>query len=148
MISMEELLMGRAELAKLPLEIQSNLAILLERINKVRAAYGKPMTVNSGLRLAGNQPANAAAKSNHLIGAAVDIGDDAEGTLWKWVLENLQLMKNIGMWLENPNWTHGQGNWVHFQISPPSSKKRIYVPSTASASAPTLWDGKYDKRFD
>lgn len=148
MISMDELLMGRAKLEDLSPEIQANLNLLLERINKVRTAWGKPMHVNSGLRLVGQQPANAAAKSNHLVGLAVDIGDDADGTLWQWVLANLQLMQNIGLWFEDPRWTHNMGNWVHFQVVPPKSGKRIYVPSSAPASAPDVWDGQYDKKFD
>lgn len=145
---MKEILMGRAEFDELDPEIQENLTILHERINIIRKAYGKPMYVNSGLRRQKDQPKNAAKKSSHLIGAAIDIDDDEEGTLWNWVKENLELIAETGLYLEDPRWTHGNGSWLHFQIFPPRSGKRIYVPSSAPASAPHIWDGKYDKKLD
>lgn len=149
MISMNEILMGRAKFEDLDKEVQANLTILLERINKLRAAYGKPLKVNSGFRNPADQPKNAATKSNHLVGKAIDLDDDNTAFLWKWVLANLQLMKDIGLWMEDPRWTHGSvGTWMHFQITPPKSGKRIYVPSEKPASAPDLWDGKYDSKFD
>lgn len=149
MISMDEILKGRAKLEDLPQDVQNNLAVLLERINKVRAIYGKPMKVNDGLRRPTDQPKNAATHSNHLIGAAIDIDDDDSLFMWNWVKQNLKLMQEIGLWMEDPRWTHGSvGTWMHFQIFPPKSGKRIYVPSTAPASAPGMWDGKYDSTFD
>lgn len=148
MISMDEILKGRANLEDLPQDVQDNLNTLLEKINKVRQAYGKPMKVNDGYRRPEDQPKNAASKSNHLIGAAVDIDDDDSLFMWNWVKANLQLMKDIGFWFEDPRWTHGNGTWMHFQICPPKSGKRIYVPSSAPASAPGIWDGKYDSSLD
>ena len=43
---MKELLHGK-NLEDLPQEHQDNLSVLLERINKVRALWGKPITVTS-----------------------------------------------------------------------------------------------------
>lgn len=141
--------MGRAKLTDLDAETQKNLNILLERINKLRTAYGKPLKVNDGYRRPQDTPKNGAAKSKHLLGQAIDLDDDDTAFLWKWVQNNLQLMKEIGLWIEDPRWTHGKvGTWMHFQIVPPKSGKRIFVPSTAPASLPKLWDGKYDKKFD
>ena len=148
MISMEEILMDRAEFNSLPIDIQANLITLHSRINVIRKAYAKPMYVNSGLRRLQDQPANAASKSKHLIGAAIDLRDDDNGTLWKWCLKNLDLMAKVGLWLEDPRWTHGAGNWMHFQIIPPGSGKRVFVPSSAKPSAPDLWDGNYDRSLD
>lgn len=149
MISMNELLMGRVKFEDLSAEHKANLLILLERINKVRAAYAKAMKVNDGYRRAQDNPKNGAAKSNHFIGAAVDIDDDDTLFMWNWVKDNLGLLKEIGLWMEDPRWTHGSaGTWMHFQIYPPKSGKRIYIPSEKPASAPDIWDGKYDKKFD
>jgi hypothetical protein len=148
MISFEEILMGRAKLEDLAPDIQDNIKVLHERINVIRKAYGKPMKVNDGLRFQKDQPKNAAAKSKHLIGAAIDIDDDDEGTLWHWLKDNLELLQQVGLWLEDPRWTHGNGTWMHFQIVPPASGKRIFIPSSAPASAPEIWDGKYDKALD
>jgi hypothetical protein len=149
MISMDEILMGRAKFEDLDKETQANLLILHERINKLRKAYGKPLKVNDGYRRQQDKPKNGAAQSKHFIGAAIDLDDDDSAYLWKWVQANLQLMKDIGLWMEDPRWTHGSvGTWMHFQIIPPKSNKRIYIPSEKPASAPTLWDGKYDSKFD
>lgn len=149
MISMEEILKGRAKLEDLDTETQANLKTLHERINKLRAAYGKPLKVNDGYRRPADTPKNGATKSNHLIGAAIDLDDDDSAFLWIWVKANLQLMKEIGLYMEDPRWTHGDvGTWMHFQIYPPKSGKRIYVPSLKPASAPELWDGKYDPTLD
>lgn len=149
MIIMSEILQGRAELGDLKGETLENIIILFERINKLRTAYGKPMKVNDGYRRPVDTPKNGAKLSKHLIGAAIDIDDDEEGTLWKWTLENLQLLQEIGLWIEDPRWTHGKvGTWMHFQILPPKSGKRIFIPSTAPASAPDIWDGKYDSSLD
>lgn len=147
---MEEILKGRAKLEDLSEEIQNNLKILLERINIVRKMYGKAMKVNDGLRLPQHQPKNAAKTSKHLIGAAIDIDDDDAGTLWNWVKNNLELMKSVGLWMEHPNWTHNKkyGTWMHFQIYPPKSGKRIFIPSSEPDPNPKFWDGKYDSKFD
>lgn len=105
-------------------DISKNLGVLHERINKVRTAWGKPMVVTSGLRSAADQARinPKAPKSNHLTGSAVDIGDP-DGTLYAWTLSHLALMKEIGLWIEQG--THG---WVHYQIVPPRSGNRVFIP--------------------
>lgn len=149
MITMKEILMGRQTFDQLSPEQQKNATELLRRINLVRAKYGKPMKVNDGVRRLQDQPKNAATKSNHLIGAAIDIDDDDTLFMWKWCLENLDYLQEVGLWMEDPRWTHGKiGTWMHFQIFPPKSGKRIYIPSTAPASAPDIWDGHYDSKYD
>lgn len=148
MISMREILGGRAELKDLPQDIQKNLNTLLERINKIRTIYGKPMKVNDGLRIV---QGGGSSKSKHLIGAAIDIDDDSNGTLWKWLMkpEQMKLLKDVGLWLEHGCWTHcSKGTWVHFQILPPTSGNRIYIPNSDPNPNPSFWDGKYDKKFD
>jgi len=154
MISLNEILQNKAKLEELPQNVQDNIQILLVRINKIRNAYGKPMKVNDGIRIPGKT--NYGAKSStHYLGAAIDIDDDIEGTLWKWVLENRMLLKEIGLWLEHPCYTHyidpktGQErSWIHFQIIPPGSGKRFYIPSSAPNPNPSFWDGKYESSLD
>lgn len=148
MITKDEILMGRDK--KYPKEyteeISNNIDKLLEAMNQVRKAYNKPMFVASGWRPSeiNESTSNAAKNSNHLKGLAVDI-KDTDGKLWEWVLMNLVLMKKLGIYLEDKRWTP---TWVHFQIVPPKSKKRIYIPSTAPAKADDIWDGKYDSRYN
>lgn len=148
MTSKAELLQGRDKTfpGEYTEEISHNLDILLQKINVIRAAYGKPMTVNSGWRPAsinGMIP-NAAKKSNHMIGCAVDIADP-DGSLMKWCLENLDLLTATGLYLEDFRYTP---TWAHFQSVAPKSKKRIFVPSEALPPAPNRWSGKYSSEFD
>ena len=111
-------------------EIDKNLMILLDRINQVRNVYGSPMTVTSGLRSDDQQKAliavgkSTATKSNHLTGSAVDILDENRN-LTAWVKANMSLMEQIGMWFEDFDHTPC---CVHFQILPPKSGNRVFIP--------------------
>lgn len=111
-------------------EIDQNLAILLERLNKVRSAWAKAMTITSGLRDQAKQGALIAAgksnasKSKHLSGQAADVSDP-NGDLKSWILANMTLMEQIGFWFEAFESTP---TWVHFQIVPPKSGNRIFLP--------------------
>lgn len=127
-------------------EIANNLNLLLDAINKVRAVYGLPMTVTSGLRSNEDQMRinPLAPKSKHLLGLACDIYDP-DGKLWQWVLNNLVLMQQLGFYFEDKRWTK---NWVHFQLGAPHSGKRIFIPSSAPPTAADIWDGKYDSKYD
>lgn len=104
-------------------EQDKNLAVLLEKINKIRMLYGKPMIVTSGLRSIADQARinPGAPKSKHLIGAAVDIADD--GSLYKWLKSNPELLIEVGLWCEER-----QGPWQHFQCIPPNSGNRWFIP--------------------
>jgi hypothetical protein len=150
MITMSEILMGRVKFEDLEPEIQANLIELLGKINKLRTAVGRPLKVNDGLRRKGiDLPKNGAKKSTHYSGLAVDIDDDESAWLWIWVKNNLELMKEIGLYMEHPGYTHHKdGTWMHFQIRPPNSGKRIYVPSDAPNPNPGLWDGRYDSKYN
>lgn len=110
-------------------EIDSNLLILLERLNIIRTDWGKPMTVTSGLRSQAKQDdLITAGKSNaphskHLIGAAADIYDP-ELELTAWLKENdSQRLVDAQLWCEA-----GNANWCHFQIYPPNSGNRWFIP--------------------
>lgn len=111
-------------------EIDANLKILLEKMNKVRVAYAQPMIVTSGLRSEKLQEAliiagkSTATRSKHLLGQACDI-QDKNGKLTKWIKANLKLMADVGLWLEDFEYTIG---WCHFQSVPPKSGKRIFIP--------------------
>lgn len=124
MLTMKELI-GNAGPGDISEDAQHNLDTLLEKMNEVRTAYAQPMTVTSGFRTMKHHLEIYAAKgitdktkipmaSKHLFGQAVDIAD-SNGSVRKWVLENLDLMKKIGFWFEALESTP---NWVHFQIVP------------------------------
>lgn len=127
MISLEEL--NSHKYPTTP-QIDANLNTLLERINVIRTSYDTPMIVTSGLRDTAQQQALIAAgksnapKSHHLTGEACDI-QDLDGKLRDWVKDNMDLMESIGFWFEDFDHTPG---WVHFQIVPPASGKRVFIP--------------------
>lgn len=134
MLTIQELLKGK-DLASLPQEHQDNLKVLLEKVNQVRIAYGKPMTVTSGYRSMQEHldiykrkgivdPKMIPMKSNHLYGLAVDISDPKK-ELQTWCQNNVPLLEQIGLWMEDFAYT---ANWTHFQSIPPASGKRFFKP--------------------
>lgn len=134
MITLKELLQG-TPVGSLSPETALNLQVLLERINVIRKAYNKPMTVSSGLRSMKHHlevyrkkgitdPAKIPMKSKHLFGQAVDIADPKQ-ELQKWVLANVKLLETAQLWCEDFGATPA---WVHFQTQPPRSGKRFFMP--------------------
>lgn len=126
MITREEILMGRDKQYPLNQEQEENLNKLLIAVNKFREEYGRPLIVSSGYRPAAiNANVNGAAKkSNHIMCLAVDF-KDTDGKIDKFCLDNLDLLKECGLYLESPNHTPG---WCHLQCVPPKSGNRIFNP--------------------
>lgn len=106
-------------------EIDINLQNLLAAVNEIRAAWGNPMTVTSGLRSQADQQRinPKAPKSNHLMGAAVDISDPNLELTKFLKANNSRRLVDAGLWCEE-----GNTNWVHFQIVPPKSGNRWFKP--------------------
>lgn len=133
MIILKEII-GKQNIADLPSMIQANLCILLHAINIVRKEYKKPMIVTSGLRdiekhkeiyrKKGIPEEDIPMGSKHLSGEAIDILD-RDGSLADWVSKNVSVLKKAGLWCERMDYTHG---WVHFQIVPPKSGNRFFIP--------------------
>jgi hypothetical protein len=104
------------------------------------------MYVSSGWRPTGINEAlsNAGKQSNHLKGLAVDFRD-SDGSLRKWVIEHIEWLSGLGFYFEDFRYTP---TWVHFQIVPPKSKNRVYIPSVNPAQDPNAWSGQYDHFLD
>lgn len=123
-----------------PEEYKQNLKLLLRGINLIRISYGLPMTITSGWRTMAKHIAiykekalkagkefdlkQVPMKSNHLTCSAVDIYDP-NGSLQKWVLANIPLLEQAGLYCEDFKYTNG---WCHFQIVKPASGKRFFIP--------------------
>lgn len=110
MITEKEILMGRVKKEDLTPELGANLSKLLTAINIVRAAYGKPMSISSGYRdSVYNKKIGGAPNSWHTKCGAVDISDPNR-ELQKWVMNNLDVIRQSGLQLEpfskTPNWIH------------------------------------------
>lgn len=63
-------------------------------------------------------------KSKHLFGQAADIADGNK-ILQQWCKDNVQLLETTGLWMEDFSATP---TWCHFQIVPPASGKRWFMP--------------------
>lgn len=108
------------------IEQQANLDKLLQALNTIRNTYAVPMIVTSGLRSEEDQARinPSAPKSKHLLGQAADISDK-DGKFWTWCMNNMSLMEQLGVYFEDKKSTP---TWVHIQIVPPKSGKRIFLP--------------------
>lgn len=125
MIKMEEILKG-AKLEDQSPEVQENLKNLLEKVNKIREKYGKPMIISSGLRTMQQHldiyakkgitdQSKIPMKSRHLFGLALDVSDPKK-ELQQWCKDNEQFLRDLGIWLEDFDATSTPSPWVHFQI--------------------------------
>jgi uncharacterized protein YcbK (DUF882 family) len=113
--------------------ILDNLQDLINRINSMNFPVLRVCT--SGFRSPEKQIAIYKAKgiadkskvpmkSKHLIGRAIDVGDE-DGLLKQWLLKNIYRLEREGLWCEDFAYTKG---WVHFQSVPPISKNRFFIP--------------------
>lgn len=150
MIILDDYYMGRDQRFpdELTPEIRANAEELLKRVNlllvyayaeHVRPALDKatgthvasgwrPIAVNDATR-------NAAAGSRHITGQAIDLRDNGTRDLARWCLKNIDALEEIGLWMEDPQWTP---SWVHLQSEPPGSRRRIYCPSSKPPLASRL----------
>lgn len=138
MLNRDNMTMGRVSFNQLPKEIQDNIDITIERVNQLIQDIPPtlPFKVNDGYRRPTDTPKHGSITSWHLKGAAVDIDDDSNQSYWLAIIQYArssnksitQLLAEYKLYVENPRWTPG---WLHFQINPPRSGSRVFVPSLA-----------------
>ena len=132
MITLHAYWMGRdvTHADELTAEINVNAQITVAKANELLARAGRNdiNTVHSGWRprSVNDATSNAGALSKHLSAEAVDL-PDADRTLCEWAVDNLDIVKDIGLWMEDPRWTP---TWLHVQTVPPKSGKIVYIPSS------------------
>lgn len=127
MISYEGFWRGRdvAYKAELTHEIRANADESIRKVDLllVRAGFEdrdatsgwRPSAVNSAV-------AGAARKSKHMKGQAIDV-EDADRALSQWCMANLDVLEELGLWMEHPRDTK---SWCHLQTVPPGSGKRVF----------------------
>jgi zinc D-Ala-D-Ala carboxypeptidase len=124
--TVQEYTKGREVANPLSKEQEENMHNLLAVLDQFREKYGKPLKISSGYRPAAqNAAVGGAKKSNHIQCLAVDFVDDEKQTLGKWCLVNLNILEELGLYMEDLRHTK---NWVHLQIVGPKSGKRIFIP--------------------
>lgn len=118
----------RAKSPELTLDVKTNIEDLVKRVNNLLNAIWKaPVKVSSGFRTSAVNSGihNAAKKSLHMNGQAVDIFDP-DGKLKALVLERPELLADFGLWMEDPAATPG---WQHLDTGKRSPRSiRIFKP--------------------
>jgi hypothetical protein len=125
-ISVAEYYMGRDKKYPLNDTLRANAEELVEKANQLLSRFGEGRRVTSGWRPPQVNAATpgAAKRSLHMTCEAVDL-EDEDGQLDDWCLDNLEVLQEIGLWLEHPSATR---RWCHLQIAPPRSGKRVFFP--------------------
>lgn len=132
MISLKEYL-GSASLTDIPVAHVHNMETLLKKMNVLREAWNKPMTVTSGYRTIQEHLRIYSEKkvpqdkipmsSAHLSGEAIDIYDPGL-LITKWLKEDdSSRLQALDLYCEE-----GNSNWVHLSTRKPKSGKRWFLP--------------------
>lgn len=110
------------------------LVIAVNRLMEIAEADGVAFPVNpatksqiSGKNYGGFRPKDCpigAAKSNHKLGAAVDLFDPLNA-IDEWCMSHVNQLEECGIYIEHPNYTDG---WAHWSTIKPSSGARIFKP--------------------
>lgn len=128
MITLTDYYMGRDEQfrGELTAELCTNAATVVERVNRLLDRAGFTCGVNSGWRpKAVNATVKGASpRSRHVTCQAIDIADE-DGRLDAWCMAHLDVLEELGLWLEHPRATP---SWCHLQIVPPPSGNRVFEP--------------------
>lgn len=104
----------------------------IDQVTRTPVASGwRPLGVNA-------RTANSGKASTHITGRGIDLQDTPHRDLARWCLRNLDALEDLGLYMEDPQWTGGRDPWVHLQLVPPGSGKRVYVPSNSPALAAAL----------
>lgn len=126
-------------------DVDANATKLLEAVNTFLTNYRPIIIISSGWRPKSyNTKIGGAPSSNHITGLAIDI-KDTDNSVFKYVLKNLDLAQQLGLYFEHKNFTP---TWVHIQLVRPKSGKRIFVPNSNPPLDPKIWNGKYDTKYD
>lgn len=122
---------ARARSGEVTLEVIANAEKLLKAVNALLEdlKWDKPVSISSGFRTSAANAGivNAAKKSAHMTGEAIDISDDKNQSLCKACTK--EMLEKHGLYREDSDYTKGNNtNWTHLQIRPTKSGKRIFQP--------------------
>ena len=112
-------------------ELIKNAEILLKKVNELLKFlnFKGTVKVSSGFRPSdvNSKIANAAKKSAHMTGEAIDLLDDSNQTLCKLITK--EILEKFDLYREDSDATKGKvTNWCHLQTRKTSSGNRIFKP--------------------
>lgn len=112
--------------AELTPELRANARETVRRVNRLLQRAGLARKVTSGWRPAAVNATvpGAATGSKHITCVAIDL-EDRDGALDAWCMAHLDILEEIGLWLEHPDATP---EWCHLQTMPPRSGNRVFEP--------------------
>jgi len=113
--------------------IKNNAIKLLGLVNQLLNDLGiESADVTSGWRPSqiNNKTTNAAKKSYHMLGMAIDILDNHNQDLCKLVSNRPDLLKKYGLWMEDHGSTKGiNTNWCHLDMGTRQDRpSRVFLP--------------------
>lgn len=120
----------RSKSVELTDSVLDNAQLLLDSVNDLLVALDIDLTkvsISSGFRPSSvnSKIANAAKKSLHMTGLALDLAD-ADGKLDELIEKNSHLLDTYSLWLESPKATKG---WSHLDKGTRSKRKvKIFFP--------------------
>ena len=133
------------------LEVENNAQALLDRVNVLIDRMdldGVPIIENpitrslvSGTQNGGFRPQACpigAARSKHKTGNGVDVYDP-QRALATWAVNNLDVLQELGLYIEDPRWTP---TWLHLQDlppgNPPNPARTVFIPDASRPKAAAL----------
>ena len=94
---------------------------MLDKFDEIREAYGAAIHITSGSRCEKhNKKIGGSKNSNHVKGLAIDVVRTPG--LEEFLMKNLE---TLNIWIED---LASCPTWLHIQIVPPKSGKRIFRP--------------------
>jgi hypothetical protein len=106
----------RANSLELDKVVRSNIKDLVDRVNALLVDLAiESASISSGFRPSSVNAKikNAAKKSLHMIGRALDLVD-RDGSIARRIQNDPSILKKHGLWLEDPEFTKG---WCHLDTS-------------------------------
>lgn len=138
-LTKKDFLKGYPENYSLIDEQEANSTILVSKANQLQKILQHPFTISSGFRSEEhNKRVGGSETSLHKLFAAVDILDP-DSWIAKILVEKSFLLEELDLYMEHPKYTKG---YVHLQIFPPKSRRRIFPPYNREPIA-----SKFNKLF-
>lgn len=139
MISVQDYLRqhGAGHEAELTEDMRLEAQVVVDAANAILAEFGEVRALRSGWRPKSVNDAtpNAARTSKHITCQAIDIADD-DGRLKQFAFQTDEdggypILEKYTVWAE-----YGAAcpSWLHIQIVPPGSGKRVFFPNAAWAA--------------
>jgi hypothetical protein len=112
-------------------EVKENARELLRRVNLLLAELNVvSVKVVSGWRPpAINRSVGGSPRSYHISGQAVDLRDNGNQEFAKLLINKSDLLRKYQLWLESPDHTRGNTNWIHLDMGiRPDKSIRVFNP--------------------